>query len=83
MMAGATGPARAYYEVDRDYFRAIAREEIASLAGMVLARTKERNPTRLNEHNIAEDVVMETLAAIFGEALADFSGHTGGEEPGA
>lgn len=62
--------------------RAVARAEIASLAGLVLSRTSEEHFTRSIERNTAEDVVADRLAAIFGEALADFSGHTGGQEPG-
>lgn len=64
----------------RQIARQIVREEIASLAGLVLRRTQETRPTRLGEHNIAEDVVNEKLAHIFGEALADFSGHTGSDD---
>lgn len=63
--------------------RAIAREEIASLAGLVLRRAQEEHSTRSFERNAADDVVRERLASIFGEALADFWGHTGdGEAPG-
>jgi hypothetical protein len=79
----AGGKAVAEYEMIKAVARKVAREEIASLAGLVLTRTQERNPTRLSEHNIAEDVVMETLASIFGEALSDFGGHTKGSEPGS
>lgn len=53
--------------------RRIAREEIASLAGLVLRRTSEEHFTRSIERNTAQDVVNDSLAAIFGEALGDFS----------
>lgn len=53
--------------------REIAREEIASLAGLVLRRTSEEHFTRSIERNTAEDVVADRLAEIFGEVLADFS----------
>ncbi len=62
--------------------RQVAREEIASLAALVLRRTSEEHFTRSPERNTAEDVVADRLAAIFGEVLSDFSGHTGGEQPG-
>jgi len=57
--------------------RAAAREEVASLAGLVLRRTQVQDLTRVPEHNIAEEVVNSKLASIFGEVLSDFSGHTG------
>jgi len=63
--------------------RAAAREEVASLAGLVLRRTQVQDLTRVPEHNIAEEVVNSKLASIFAEALSDFSGHTQGDEPGA
>lgn len=63
--------------------RRVAREEIASLAGLVLRRLQEQHPTRSFERNAADDIVRERLSAIFAEALADFSGHTGGEAPGS
>lgn len=62
--------------------RTLARAEVASLAGLVLRRTSEEHFTRSIERNTAEDVVADRLASIFGEVLADFSGHTSGEEPG-
>lgn len=67
----------------REIAEKVAREQIASLAALVLRRAQEENLTRLEERNIAEDVVNDKLASIFGEALSDFSGHTGsGSEPG-
>lgn len=56
-----------------DIARGAAREEIASLAGLVLRRLQ----------NVGLEGLPGDLREIFGEALADFSGHTGsGEEPG-
>lgn len=56
----------------------IAREEIASLAGLVLRRTQESEATltRSPDRNLADAVSRDVLADIFGEVLADFSGHT-------
>lgn len=59
--------------------REIAREEIASLAGLVVRRTQDDTFTRSPERNTAEDVVATRLAQIFGEALHDF---TTEQEPG-
>lgn len=56
------------------FVRSIAREEIASLCGLVLRRLQDHDlASRSMERNIATEVVQETLAAIFGEALRDFS----------
>lgn len=63
-------------EAIQDQIRKIAREEIASLCGLVLRRLQDG--TWPGDAHLAK----ENLAAIFGEALADFSGHTKGEEPG-
>lgn len=46
-----------------DEMRRIAREEIASLSGLVLSRTQNRGGMAMRTE----------LAAIFGEALRDFS----------
>lgn len=56
--------------------RRIAREEIASLSGMMLRRLQDMGPTRSPERNMA----VEILSELFGEALRDF-GATG-DEPG-
>lgn len=56
--------------------RRIAREEIASLSGLVLRRLQDEGPTRSLERNMA----VEVMSSIFGEALRDF-GATG-DEPG-
>lgn len=63
--------------------RQIVREEIASMAGLVLRRTQmdEAHLTRSIERNAADDVVRRHLAEIFGEVLRDFSGTD--SEPGA
>ena len=53
--------------------RSVAREEVASLSGLVLRRTQELHLTRLEAHNIAEAEVHQELARIFGEALQQFS----------
>jgi len=61
-----------------------ARAEIASLAGLVLRRTSEEHLSRSPDRNITDTQIRWMLAEIFGEALADFSRHTGdGEAPGA
>lgn len=65
---------------DEARVRQIAREEIASLAGLVLRRAQEENYTRDPDRNLAIDITNSTLARIFGEALRDF-GATG-SEPG-
>lgn len=54
--------------------RKIAREEIASLAGLVLSRTGEDDAhlSRSFERNAADDLVRQHLAEIFGEVLKDF-----------
>lgn len=57
-----------------DIAREAAREEIASLSGMMLRRLQDMGPTRSPERNMA----VEILSELFGEALADFSGHSGG-----
>lgn len=60
--------------MDEEEARRIAREEIASLAGLVLSRVGDLSTGY---------VTTGQMASIFGEALSDFSGHTGlGEEPG-
>lgn len=56
----------------------IARQEIASLCGLILKRLGNRDIAFQHEES------HQLLRSIFGEALADFSGHTGsGGEPGA
>lgn len=61
--------------------RAIAREEVASLAGLVLRRLQDDRLTRSPQRNQVEDQIDETLSAIFGEALRDFGASS--SEPGA
>lgn len=55
--------------------RRIAREEVASLAGLVLRRLQEREAL-----SASGEVTAAALSAIFGEALRDFGGTI--EEPG-
>ena len=71
-------------EIDlEDQMRKIARQEIASMAGLVLSRSDEATLTRSIERNMADEAVREVLARVFGEVLSDFSGHTGsGDDPG-
>lgn len=68
----------------QDLAREVAREEVASLAGLVLRRLQDVTPEGLpNDPDPDLMVTVGDLRSIFGEALADFSGHTGsGEEPG-
>jgi hypothetical protein len=65
-----------------DEIRKIAREEarreVSSLAGLMMRRLQDETPTRSGERNFAVDV----MQSLWGEALADFSGHTRGEQPG-
>ena len=65
---------------DQKHAREIAREEIASLCGLVLRRVQDEHPSRSIERNAAEDVVHGELARIFGELLRDFGGSD--DEPG-
>ena len=58
------------------HIREIAREEIASLAGMMLRRLQDEGPTRSFERNFA----VEIQTKLWGEALRDFGGTV--EEPG-
>jgi len=60
--------------------RPIARQEVASLCGLVLRRLQDEHPTRSAEHNVAVDAVHAELSRIFGELLAEFGG--GGAGPG-
>jgi uncharacterized protein (UPF0254 family) len=56
--------------------REVAREEIASLAGLVVRRTQETDP----DMGPASGVTRRAIASIFGEALNDFTTDT---EPGS
>lgn len=60
--------------MDEARVRAIAREEIASMAALVMRRTSEQDAhlTRSIERNAADDEVRAHLASIFGEVLKDF-----------
>jgi hypothetical protein len=44
----------------------------------MMRRLQDETPTRSGERNFAVDV----MQSLWGEALADFSGHTRGEQPG-
>lgn len=68
----------------QDLAREVAREEVASLAGLVLRRLQDVTPEGLpNDPDPDLMVTVGDLREIFGEVLADFSGWTGsGEEPG-
>lgn len=57
-----------------DHVRAIVREEIASLAGLALRRTQDRNYTRSGERNMAIDVTNEEAAEFWGEVLSEYGG---------
>jgi len=52
--------------------RAAARDEIASLAGLALRRTQDRQFSRSPERNIAMDVANEEAAQFWGEVLAEY-----------
>jgi len=54
--------------------RTIARHEIASLAGLALRRTQDRQFTRSPERNLAMDVANEEAAQFWGEVLAEYGG---------
>lgn len=51
-----------------DRAREIAREEIASFAGMMLRRLQDMGPTRSMERNMQVEILNE----LFGEVLRDF-----------
>lgn len=64
----------------QDLAREVAREEVASLAGLILRRLQD-----VRDEDLADDLpdYYPVFRSIWGEVLADFSGHTGsGEEPG-
>jgi hypothetical protein len=53
--------------------RQIVHEEIASLAGLALRRTQDRDWTRSGERNLAMEVANEEAAQFWGEVLAQYS----------
>lgn len=55
---------QAYLEANERLARRVAREEIASLCGLVLRRLQDTE---------SPEMVVGALAAIFGEALRDFT----------
>jgi hypothetical protein len=75
--------AKAWHGIIADVARYEARQEIASLAALVLRRSQDMELSRVPERNEMQETVRGILAEIFGEALADFSGHTKGDQPGA
>lgn len=58
---------------EEEQVRQIVREEIASMAGLVLRRTSEEHLTRSPDRNITDTQIRGMLAEIFGEVLSDFS----------
>lgn len=58
------------YALFENISRRVAREEIASLSGMMLRRLQDMEPS--------PEMAVEVLSELFGEALRDF-GATGGE----
>jgi len=58
--------------MDEAAVREIVREEIASIAGLALRRSQDRNYTRNPERNLAIDVSNEEMAEFWGEVLAEY-----------
>lgn len=54
--------------------RRIARQEIASLAGLALRRTQDATLTRNPVHNEAEAAAQGVAAHFWGEVLAEYGG---------
>lgn len=63
-------------DYDEQHMRQIARDEVASLAGLMLRRLQDEGPTRSMERNATVDI----LQRLWGEALRDFGATV--EEPG-
>lgn len=57
----------------REEVRQIVRAEIASLAGLALRRTQDRDYTRDPERNLALDVANTEAAQFWGEVLAEYA----------
>ncbi len=57
---------------DEAAMRRIVREEIASLAGLALRRTQDRDWTRSPDRNLAMEVANEEAAQFWGEVLAEY-----------
>lgn len=65
-----------------DIARKVAREEVASLSGLILRRLQEEAQGFVDPTGAMVDIRL--LERIFGEVLSDFSGHTeDGTEPGS
>lgn len=58
----------------REIAEQVVRKEIASLAGLALRRTQDRDWTRSGERNIAMEVANEEMAQFWGEVLAQYGG---------
>lgn len=58
------------HELVNGWARQVAREEVASLAGLILRRLQEEGLSRSPERNHT----VEVLNRVFGEALNDFGG---------
>lgn len=58
--------------MDEAEVRRIVREEVASLAGLGLRRSQERNYTRSPDRNAAIDIYADEQAEFWGEVLKDF-----------
>jgi hypothetical protein len=52
--------------------RAIARDEIAKLAGLALRRTQDQDFTRSSERNMMTEVANREAAQFWGEVLAEY-----------
>jgi hypothetical protein len=61
---------------DLEAMRVVARQEVASLCGLVLRRLQDAGTA----NPLGEGFMLATLSRIFGEALADFGGSE--SEPG-
>jgi hypothetical protein len=57
-----------------DLMRTVARQEIASLAGLALRRLQDEQFTRSFEHNTATDAAKEVMGHLWGEVLSEYGG---------
>lgn len=69
---GAQASSPLYLKLMDDAIRRVVREEIASLAGLALRRTQDRDFTRSGERNLAMEVANEETAQFWGEVLAEY-----------
>ena len=63
-----------------EQIREIARDEVASLCGLVLRRAQEVQLTRSPDRNMAAEVFQQEMSEIFGEALQQFTAAGPGQE---